>query len=376
MEESPRRAEPSTSSSSLSRWWKARIDALLQRNRPATHHHSPEEDEYARRLEAEIAECVTLLGQPDDPRHKQALDNLTHVGRPAVPALVDALASGNWVQVFRACEALGLIGDRRAVRSLTRALYHPNSNVRWAAVEALGRMRTRRPRGRLHSVAREDDSRTSWGEPVAEAAERALASIDSTFVSRLVSALEILGLLALCAAILFGTYRFVSQQIASRPQRTPTATPTLTPTATRSPTPTATSLPEFPPIRGVIVSQVANVRDLPDATTGTIIGALHQDDEIWIHGGRLGSDGVWWYVITLAKINNPETVATSELLQQGAHGWIYSSLVAGAEELGVEPTVAAIETMRAAEATPTPLGTPIPLPTATPTVTPTVTLSP
>ena len=375
MEESPRQADAPAGRFSLRRWWMEHVRPRRGTDTPGAH-SSPAEETDSGQIEAEAAQWVELLGQPEDPGHKKALGILTAIGRPAVPALIAALESENWVQVFRACEALGLIRDRHAVRPLTRALYHSNSNVRWGAAEALGRMRSRRPRGRLHRIAQEDDTRTSWGEPVAEAAERALESIDQTLLSRLISALEILGLLALCAAILFGTIRFVRAQIASRPQRTPTATPTTTPTLAPSPLPTATPLPEFPPIRGVITNQIANVRDLPDATAGTIIGALHQDDEIWIHGGRLGEDGVWWYMVTLAKINNPETMATSDLLQQGAYGWIYSSLVAGAENLQVKPTVAAIETMRAAEATPTPLGTPIPLPTATSTVTPTATLSP
>lgn len=352
----------------LSRWGRSLLEAVrARRGAPA-----PARDDAARReTEAAVAHWVSLLADPDAPGHKEAVDVLVEIGRPAVPALIEALEGDSWLQAFRACEALAAIGDRRAVGALKRALEHPNSNVRWAAAEALGQLQSRLARGRLQRVARNDETRTSWGEPVAEAAERAIERIDRTPLSRLLSVLEALLILALCGAIVWGAFTFIRHELARPPvQRTPT--PTITPTATFTPTasPTPTPLPEFPPIRAVVVAPLANVRDRPDTATGAIIGVLHETDEVWIHGGRIGAEGKWWYAVTLAEIHNPQSSETAQLLQQGAQGWIFSELLAGVETLQIAPTVEAVETLRAGAATPTPVETPLPLPTATGAPTP------
>lgn len=352
----------------LSRWGRSLVEAVRARRRAV----APDADDAARReTEAAVAHWVSLLADPDAPGHREAVDVLVEIGRPAVPALIAALEGDSWLQAFRACEALAAIGDRRAVRGLVRALDHPNSNVRWAAAEALGQLRSRAARGRLQRVARNDETRTSWGEPVAEAAVRAIEQIDRTPLSRLLRALEVLFIIALCVAIPWGTFSLIRGELA-RPRAQGTVTPTATPTATSTPTasPTPTPLPEFPPIRAVVVAPLANVRDRPDTATGAIIGVLHETDEVWIHGGRIGAEGKWWYAVTLAEIHNPQSSETAQLLQQGARGWIFSELLAGVETLQIAPTVEAIETMRAGVATPTPLETPLPLPTASASPTP------
>ncbi len=320
--------------------------------------------------EEEIARWVALLARPEDPQHGRALDELVVIGRPAVPMLIEALQSDTWIQPFRACEALGLIGDLRAVRHLKRLLNHPNSNVRWGAAEALGRIRSRWARGALHRAAQEDENRTSWGETVAEAAQRAVASIDDTWISRFIHVLQILFWLTLIVLLIYGAFFFIRQLLEQRVEMTPTPTPTATATATATATPTATPLPTFVPIDGTISGDVANVRDRPDLATDNLIGVLHYGDEILIYGGRMDAEGTWWYLIRLAKINNPAT--QSEVLEGGAYGWIHGSLVAGVVSPELAPTVAAVETMRAGVATPTPLGRSLDLPTPTPLVTGTV----
>jgi hypothetical protein len=327
----------------------------------------------------EIARWVALLGHSEDPAHTRALDELVVIGRPAVPALVEALESETWIQVFRASEALGLIADRRATRPLMRLLDHPNSNVRWGAAEALGRIRSRWARGRLHRTAQDDESRTSWGEMVGEAAERAVASIDQTWFSRLLTSLQIVVLLAACVGIGYTAYQIISNELAERevratPVPTATETPASTPTATT--TLTRTPVPTMEPILGTVAAETANVQDLPSVSEGQVIATLHFSDEVWIYGGQVDEEGDLWFLITLKEIHNPAT--ESELLEGGAFGWIYSGRVAGAEAANVGPTVAAVETMRAAEATPTPLGSSLDLPpiVPTPTSSPTPTPSP
>jgi len=123
---------------------------------------------------------------------------------------------------------------------------------------------------------------------------------------------------------------------------------------------------------------VANVRDRPDSATGTRIGVLHYGDEVLIYGGRMDPEGTWWYLIRLSKVNNPAT--QSDVLEGGAYAWIHSSLVAGVASPEMAPTMAALETMRAGVATPTPLGSSLELATPTPLITttlaPSATVSP
>ncbi len=397
--EGPERGfEPEERESSLPfrRWWRALQDfwreTVVARLRRTPRGRVAEEGRSATALAVrapylpahplpdreEIARWVTLLGHPNDPAHSRALDELVVIGQPAVPVLIEALQSETWIQVFRASEALGLIGDRRAVGPLKQLLDHANSNVRWGAAEALGRIQSRWARARLRRVAHEDESRTSWGETVAEAAERAVASIDRTWVSWLINVVQILFYLALCAAVVYGAVWAVRQRLEQRVVEIPTPTPTVTVTVTPSPSPTPTPLPPFVPIPGVISNAVANVRDRPDTATGTVIGVLHYGDEVLVYGGHFTVQGDWWYLVRLEKINNPETF--SEVLENGAYGWVAASLVGGVESPEIAPTMGALETMRAAESTPTPIGSSLdlPTPTAMPTVTitPTVTVSP
>lgn len=324
----------------------------------------------------EIARWVALLAHPNDPAHARALDELVVIGRPAIPQLIDALNSDTWIQAFRATEALGMIGSQRATRPLMRLLNHPNSNVRWGAAEALGRLQNRWARGRLRRSANEDESRTSWGETVAEAAERAVASIDQTWTSRLINLLQILLLLTICAIIVLTAAGFIRQELHRRAQFTPTPTVTVTPTVTATPSPTQTPLPDFvfQPITATVSSARANVRDLPNTTDSTVIGVLNFGDEIFIYGGRLGEDGTWWYLMRLLRIINPNTDAP--VLEDGAYGWIHESLLAGTDTPNLAPTVGAIETIRAGLATPTPLGSSLEMPTPEPTAVLTPTVSP
>jgi len=352
--------------------WRARLSRWLEERQA----RRPEAGERRARRpappppgEEEIARRIVLLGRPEDPAHGRALDELVVFGRPAVPALIEALYSDTWVQAFRAAQALGLIGDRRAVKHLKRLLSHPNSNVRWGAAEALGHIRSRWARPALRRLL-DDENRTSWGETVGEAAERAIASIDQTWVSRLINAFGVLFYLALCIAVVYGTFWVVRWKFIPPPAPTSAPTPTVTvPTQTPPPTPTPTPVPPFVPIPAV-VNGTAHVRQWPN---GPLIGDLHDGDEILIYAGRL-VEGEWWYLIRLTKVHNPAT--TSELLLEGRYGWVWSVPVVGVEAPSVLPTVAVIETQRALEATPTEIGDALELPTPTPPPTATVTPSP
>ncbi|MBN1485524.1 MAG: HEAT repeat domain-containing protein [Chloroflexia bacterium] len=354
--------------SRLNGWWTQLVDAWQdwRANRP----QAPTVDQ------EEIARWIALLSHPNDPQHTRAMDELVVIGKPAVPALLEALRSDTWIQVFRASEALGLMGERRAVWPLLRLLNHPNSNVRWGAAESLGRLRSRWARRRLRRVVLEDENRTSWGETVAEAAERAVASIDRTWVSRLITLFQVLFLLAACVVIVYYTIQFVQEGLSHRVQRTPepTIAPSVTPTETIPPTPSPTPLPDFIPLGGTITGGIANVRSLPDSENGEIIGVLHYGDQVSVYGGATDTVGDWWYLIRLTRINNPAT--SSEVLEAGSYGWLHASLVAGTDTTQIGPTVGALETMRAGAATPTPIQDSRDLFTPTPPMTTTAPMAP
>ncbi len=76
-----------------------------------------------------------------------AVRALTTIGRPALPFLIDTLAN-DMESVFRrasAAEALGLIGENRAVKPLLKSLKDDNSmDVRLHSVVALARLRDER----------------------------------------------------------------------------------------------------------------------------------------------------------------------------------------------------------------------------------------
>ena len=66
-----------------------------------------------------------------------AAEALVGIGKPGVPALVGALRDGDWLVRHAAAQALGRIGDARAVRPLAAAVKDEVRHVRDAARAAL-----------------------------------------------------------------------------------------------------------------------------------------------------------------------------------------------------------------------------------------------
>lgn len=126
----------------------------------------------------QIAALIEALGDSAHPLHATAVDELAAIGPAAVPALCAALNPERpWLTIYRAADAAGRIGDGRAAGPLIQALNHPNSNVRWSAVRALSQIGDVRALLELRRVAQNDQGKTSWGEPVAGAAQSALAEL-------------------------------------------------------------------------------------------------------------------------------------------------------------------------------------------------------
>ncbi len=124
-----------------------------------------EADEYETRAAATRA--LDEMGwQPDNGEagaaywiQKRKLDKCVEIGAPAVPALIASMERPEIMQ-DHAAEALGRIGDARAVKALTIALEHEWGHVRSAAAEALGEIGHKEAIETLSLALEDEDRRT------------------------------------------------------------------------------------------------------------------------------------------------------------------------------------------------------------------------
>lgn len=325
-----------------------------------------------------IAALITALGDPQHPEHASSLESLVEIGSPSVPLLNDALGSqhSSWLTAYRAAEALGRIGDGRATSALIQALQHPNSNVRWSAVRALAQVGDLRALLELRRVAHEDHGRTSWGEPVAGAAQSALDQIQSQSIwsqslelvkTAITSVLMILALILAFSVVttLHSEIKNVGQGmpptvLAGEPTVVPTEESSLPegigsnegtsaqplapgaadedtsagapqPASTPVPdaalssvvTPTATATPEAAEpaeVTGKVLSG-ANIRPYPSVQNDPI-GGVNQGDDIIFEG--ISPDGLW-YNIRLGERYNDSSFIDDPA--GGDSGWIHKELV-------------------------------------------------
>ncbi len=90
---------------------------------------------------AEAMHATGLIESLHD-RDKQvracAVEGLVAIGGGAVPALIAAVQDDWWVVRYRAAEAMGKIGDERAVKPLEDALCDEKDHVRYMAAKGLG----------------------------------------------------------------------------------------------------------------------------------------------------------------------------------------------------------------------------------------------
>jgi HEAT repeat protein len=118
-----------------------------------------------------IVALARALHDPVKDVRAAATAGLASVGRPAIDALTEALADGNWIVRYRAAEALGSVRDERSVTALILALEDRRDHVRYMAAKGLGRLGDRRARGPL-SAALADEN-----EFVRRAAREALTTL-------------------------------------------------------------------------------------------------------------------------------------------------------------------------------------------------------
>ena len=296
----------------------------------------------------QILALIEALGDTAHPAHATAVDELVAIGQPAVPALCEALAPTRpWLTIYRAAEAAGRIGDGAAAGALIQALRHPNSNVRWSAVRALTQVGDVRAALELRRVAASDQGRTSWGEPVAGAAQSALDQLGQRSVwgqsielikTAVTSVLMILALTLAFSVVttlraeLDGFGRIIPGQTRIPQFTLPTVAPSAaaaTSEAAAAPglQPTVeTAAAEDAPTPGfgstsvltATVLQVGNVRPFP-GTNNQPLGQLQAGQEVEILGQLEGGQ---WLLVRLPEgqppIANPDGSGT---------GWINRALV-------------------------------------------------
>ena len=277
--------------------------------------------------------CVTLvqsLGDPDSPAHIHAPEELVSLGAAALPALFNALnPEGPWLIAYRAAEILGEIGDRRAAQPLINALNHPNSNVRWSVVRSLSVVGNTRALFALRKIAREDRSKTTWGESIAGVAQSAIDQMQGS--NLFVKAMDILKtaistvVLLLALVLAWNVLDRVRNEVSTigvQPTATATTTtdgvinpePEMTPTVdTAAPTPGVTET-----VTGVIVNP-GNVRSQPAIQTNNVVGQVVENDEVIY---LATTPDRTWFKIKLGA----QRAATSSISSSDGSGWINQSI--------------------------------------------------
>ncbi|MBP1467143.1 HEAT repeat domain-containing protein [Candidatus Chloroploca sp. M-50] len=301
----------------------------------------------------ELADLIVALGDTSHPRHASAVNDLVALGPVAVPAICDALGPNkSWLTVYRAAEAAGRLGDGRTSGPLIQALQHPNSNVRWSIVQALGQVSDMRAMLELRRVARTDQGRTTWGESVAETAQSVLDELGRRSVwgqgLELIKTAVVAGLMIVALILSFSVItslraelerfgRFIPGETEFPQFTLPTALPTTTTDSTAAgsgyvvPQPTTLAQPTVEPVLGPTalpnlateltgtVLQEANVRPVPN-TDNQPIGRVSPGDEIIFLARTANSQ---WYLIRLAD----DAVSGSTINSLDGTGWISQALV-------------------------------------------------
>ena len=279
--------------------------------------------------------CVSLvqsLGDPDSPAHIHAPEELVSLGTAALPALFNALnPEGPWLIAYRAAEILGEIGDRRAAQPLINALSHPNSNVRWSVVRSLSVVGNTRALFALRKIARDDRSKTTWGESIAGVAQSAIDQMQGN--NLFVKAMDILKtavstvVLLLALVLAWNVLERVRSEVSTIGVK-PTATATTTTDGALNPAPQATpTVDSLVPtqviaqttVTGIIINP-GNVRSQPAIQTNNVIGQVVDNDEIIYLATT--PDRTWFKIKLGAK-----RAATSSISSSDGAGWINQSLV-------------------------------------------------
>lgn len=284
--------------------------------------------------------CIMLvqaLGDPDNPAHIHAAEELVALGPVALPALIPALSpDGPWLTAYRAAEVLGEIGDRQAASALVEALNHPNSNVRWSVVRALSAVGNTRALFALRRLAREDRSKTSWGESVAGVAQSAIDQMQGN--NMMLKTMELVKtaistvvfLLALVVAwnvfervrgemTVVGVQPVATSESGTDTSSNPDNSTVEQPVMTEA---TATVPPTMAPAGDVtgVVLKPGNVRSQPAIQPNNVVGQVEVDDELIFLATT--PDRSWFKIRLGDKRSDTSSIDTPDNI-----GWVSKTLI-------------------------------------------------
>ncbi|MGE5123387.1 MAG: HEAT repeat domain-containing protein [Acidobacteriaceae bacterium] len=107
---------------------------------------------------SDIPSLIRKLGDVDGFVRMRAREVLICIGEPAVPALIDTLAGENTELRWQVVKVLESIQDVRAATALVIRLEDENAGVRWAAADALVRLRRAALPALFETLKRDFDS--------------------------------------------------------------------------------------------------------------------------------------------------------------------------------------------------------------------------
>ena len=96
--------------------------------------------ETGEKINPSLDALISDLASHDDGKRVKARHSLVAMGKAAVPSLVEALKSNNYLMKWEAAKSLGEIGDPEAAPALVKALEDEEFDVRWLAAEGLIKM--------------------------------------------------------------------------------------------------------------------------------------------------------------------------------------------------------------------------------------------
>ncbi len=129
---------------------------------------------------AALPALVDLAEGDDQVMRVEAIRIMGVIGEArALNQLLHALTDSQPQVASRAARALGKLGDPRIFHPLLTALQHPSADVRYEACRSLGDLHIMEAIPVLRTLVEQDTTQTSWGASVAEAAQRAIAEIES-----------------------------------------------------------------------------------------------------------------------------------------------------------------------------------------------------
>lgn len=120
-----------------------------------------------------VEPLIDSLNDENNGVRSNSIIALVEIGKPSVEPLIDILDDNNWHMKWQAAEALGEIGDKKAIQPLIKILNNENPWVRKTAANALGSLGDECAVKPLRALLDDNDS------DVREAAAKAITKLSN-----------------------------------------------------------------------------------------------------------------------------------------------------------------------------------------------------